>query len=134
MSNNIYPYIDIPTLEYIFAHKKNIQVEYVYTIVHSRYEYDHISLVDVIVDLAIKEYSIRQIRDEIRIKYKPLTTEQVLLIYEIKFPDKLVEKPHLLQNIHIEYERKKKENFFIKTYAGVINKIKTYPNIIFYLI
>lgn len=130
MSQNLDRYLDVPTLEYEFAYRKKIGVEYVYTFIKSRDNIEHISLVDNIIILGKKGWSIRAIRDEISIKYKPITTDQVFVIYEHYFENKLSQTPHLLQGIHGEYDRKKKTGTFTKLYHEMLQASKGYLNIV----
>lgn len=137
-------YFDPQTLEYIFAFENKINVKWVFTylrdsvndtnsdetdyylreILNFNNKIAYIDLSKVIVSLGKEGRTLKYIRSILRENYKPLSTDEIAIIYEHYFPNKI--SSMLLRGLKYSYSSIRLQ----KKYQSLISEIETYPEII----
>lgn len=140
-------FFDFPTREYRFAWREGIGVEYVYTnflaggeppsegnyyqrkLGQIDQQVNFISLVKVIRSLGEEEQPIktlREIREYISTRYKPLNIDQIAIIYHHYYPRRHQENPEILRKLKYQY----KPSELVNKYRQLQQKIQEYPQIL----
>ena len=136
---------DTTTKSYVYAYRKGIGVEYVYSFLAPKknmklgkdYYYDimfqfdkrvrYKSLIDIVGEMGKKGSHIKDIRDYIRNNYRYITTDNVVVAYEHLFPLRILSNRYLLGGI--KYTAYDPEALKDK-YQNMKQRAKGYKNII----